>query len=610
MEQQELNLCRQAVYSDNYYDFIIDYKGGYPREDTACFQQVSDRFDIAYYDSSGIPEMNAQNYPYSIIPKCFALMDQTALEVSGILRLQNPAGLDLLGQGIIVGFLDTGIDYTHPAFRNTDGTTRIAALWDQTAENGNPPEGFVYGAYYDEGMINEALASDEPDAIVPEWDENGHGTFLAGIACGSADAAKDFTGAAPLSQLLVVKCKQAKQYLRDYYFVPDGADCYQENDLMLAISWLTRMAERLQKPLIICIGMGSAMGGHAGEDAISVLCDEIGRLRQRGIVTGTGNEANARHHYFKSGLYEGQTDSVEISVGDRVPGFYLECRAAAPEIFRVSVLSPTGERFRGTGAFAGRQSHVFLFEKTTLTVDYVFTGAGSGSQMIFLRFSDPYPGIWTVDLTPVLAIGGNFHCWLPLGSLTGGEVFFLQPDPDVTIVSPGMSTASVTAGAYQAVGGGVYPDSGRGYSIAGTIKPDVLAPGVQVYGPEPGVGMPGTGTGRNISGMEAGGDGTGADLSGMETDRDIFGMDTGRYGTRSGTSVSAAVTAGACAQIFQWGILEQDLTWLNSTHLTSILTRGAVRDSDRAYPNRVYGYGLLDVYGALDALRITGGGRS
>jgi len=573
MEQQDLNLCRQAVYSDNYYDFIIDYKGGYPREDTACFQQVSDRFDVAYYDRSGVPEMNAQNYPYSIIPKCFALMDQTALEVSGILRLQNPAGLDLLGQGILVGFLDTGIDYKHPAFRNTDGTTRIAALWDQTAENGNPPEGFAYGAYYDEGIINEALASEEPDAIVPEQDENGHGTFLAGIACGSTDPAMDFSGAAPLSQLLVVKCKQAKPYLRDYYFVPDEADCYQENDLMLAVAWLNRMALRLQKPLIICIGMGSAMGSHAGEDALSVLCDEIGRLRRRGIVACAGNEANARHHYFGSGLHENQTDRIEISVGERVPGFYLECWASAPEIFRVSVISPTGERFYGTGAFAGRQSHIFLFEKTTLTVDYIFTGTGLGSQLILLRFSAPYAGIWTVELMPALAIEGTFHCWLPLTGLMRGEVFFLRPDPDVTILSPGMSTAAVTVGTYQAVGGGVYPDSGRGYSAAGMVKPDVLAPGVSVYGPEPGAGITAPGTGR--------------------------------YGTRSGTSVSAAVAAGACAQIFQWGILEQNLNWLNATHLANILMRGAVRDSDRVYPNRVYGYGLLDVYGALDALRVT-----
>lgn len=581
MQTADTSLCRKAIYSNDYYDFIIDYNDGYPGEDIVCYQKVSDRFDVAYCDRAGIPEMNLENYPYSIIPKCFTPEDETALEVSGILRLQNPSGLDLTGQGVLVGFLDTGIDYAHPAFRNSDGTTRIAAIWDQTMEDGEPPEGFSYGAYYDAETINAALASENPLDLVPERDENGHGTFLAGAACGSADTAADFIGAAPRSGLLVVKCKQAKQYLRDYYFVPEGADCYQENDLMLAVSWLSRMAERLRRPLILCIGMGSAMGSHAGEDAFSGLCDEIGRLRQRGIVICAGNEANARHHFRISGLEEGQTDSMEISVGERTSGFYLECWAAVPEIYRISVLSPTGERFAGAGVFSGRQSHRFLFEKTTLTVDYVFPGSGLGSQLIFLRFADPYPGIWTVDLTPVLAIGGTLRCWLPPGSLMRGEVFFLRPDPGTTILSPGMSTAAVTVGAYQAVSGGVYPDSGRGYSVAGTIKPDVLAPGVHVYGPEPGAGIYGT-------------------L--LENSRN--GTGTGPYGTRSGTSVSAAITAGACAQIFQWGILEQHLTWLNSTHLSNIITRGAVRDSDRVYPDRVYGYGCLDVYGALEILRL------
>ncbi|MCD8364870.1 MAG: S8 family serine peptidase, partial [Clostridiales bacterium] len=256
----DADLCRTAIYSNDYYDFIIDYSGGYSREDAACFQKVSDRFDIAYYERAGAPGLSLKNYPYSIIPKCFALNDETALERSGILRLQNPAGLDLSGEGVLIGFPDTGIDYTHPVFRNADGTTRIAAIWDQTDETGLPPEGFSYGAYYDRDEINAALRMENPLEVVPTVDENGHGTFLAGVACGSADASADFTGAAPESEILMVKCKEAKRYLREYYFVPDEVPCYQENDLMLAVSWLMRMAEWLQKPLILCVGMGSAMG--------------------------------------------------------------------------------------------------------------------------------------------------------------------------------------------------------------------------------------------------------------------------------------------------------------------------------------------------------------
>ncbi|MCD8152541.1 MAG: S8 family peptidase [Clostridiales bacterium] len=557
-------LYRTAIYSNDYYDFIIDYRGGYPREDTACFQKVSDRFDVVCYGRSASPEMSLETYPYAIIPKCYAPADQTALETGGILRLQNPAGLDLTGQGVLVGFLDTGIEYTHPAFRYADGSTRIAAIWDQTAKNGEPPEGFSYGTFYGRKTIDAALASENPAALVPTVDEYGHGTFLAGVACGSADAAADFTGAAPMAELLVVKCKEAKPYLREYYFVPEDVPCYQENDLMLALSWLLHMADRLQKPLAVCIGMGTAMGNHAGEDAFSAFCDEVGRQRQRVVVTCAGNEANARHHYFRSGLAENDTEAVEIFVGQGVTGFSMECWAAVPEIYRVTILSPTGERFAAVGGMAGSQSHRFLFEQTTVTVEYVVSGFGLGSQLICLRFFAPWPGIWTVELTAALAIEGAFHCWLPQTGLMSGEVFFLQPDPDTMILSPGMSASAVSAGACHTAGGGIWADSGRGYSVSGTVKPDVLAPGVNVYGP----------------GLRGG------------------------YTVRTGTSVSAALTAGGCALILQWAVLRQGMAWLNSTDLSNLLIRGAVRSADRIYPNRAYGYGQLDVYGALEALRV------
>lgn len=565
LKKLQTDLCREAIYSNDYFDFIIDYIGGYSRGNPACVQKVNDKFEIGHYVREDNPELNLQNYPYNTIPKCFALTDQSALEASGILRLQNPAGLDLLGQGVLVGFVDTGIDYTHQAFRNLDGTTRIGAIWDQTIEDGNPPEGFDYGAYFSEDDINQALQQENPLEAVPTTDDDGHGTFVAGVACGSVDASRDFTGAVPLSTIAMVKCKQAKQYLRDFFFVKDGVPCYQENDLMLGMAWLVQLADQMQKPLIICIGMGSSMGNHGGEEAISVLADEFGRLRQRAVVVSAGNEANARHHYFQSGLAEGKTDAIEISVGENVDGFYMEFWAAIPEIYRIAVLSPTGERFPGTvGGVAGSQTYNFVFEKTRLSIDYTIAGARLGGQLIYLRFEKPYPGIWTIEVSPEQIIAGEFHCWLPLTDLLQGEVVFLRSNPDTTILSPGMSQIAVTVGAYQTTSGGLYADSGRGFSTVGTVKPDVLAPGVNVYGPER----------------------------------------RGLYGTRTGTSVSAAVTAGGSAQIFQWGIVENNLLYLNSTDLSNLLIRGAFRSADRMYPSTAYGYGLLDVYNALNTLRI------
>ena len=563
MKIQQIEGCREAVYSNDYYDLIFDYISGYPRIESGCYQRVSDQYDIAYYARAGIPELNLQDYPYQTIPKCFGLTDLSALEASGILRLQNPAGLNLLGQGVLVGFVDTGIDFTHPAFRNLDGSTRIAGIWDQTIADGTPPDDFYYGQFFDREMINRALQAERPFDVVPSRDELGHGTFMAGVACGNADTAEDFSGAVPQAAIAMVKCKQAKPYLRKYYFVPEEVPCYQENDLMLGMAWLMNLADQLRMPLILCVGMGSSMGNHAGEEPISILADTFGRRSQRAIVVSAGNEANARHHYTKTGLGEGMRDRIEVSVGENVPGFYLEFWAAVPEIYRLAVISPSGERFAEGSGTEGRVSHNFIFERTVLTVDYIAAGARLGGQMIYLRFIAPYPGIWTIEVIPELVLEGTFHCWLPLTGLMQGEIYFLRSSPDTTILAPGFSSVAVTAGAYQTASGGINSESGRGYSTIEEVKPDIVAPGVGVYGPEPG----------------------------------------GGYGVRTGSSVAAAVTAGGCAQIFQWGIEENNFRYLNSRDLSNLLIRGAIRDTDRIYPNTSYGYGRLDVYNALNTLR-------
>ena len=557
------DLCKKAVYSNEYYDLILDYIGGYSMGAPECIQQVDDTYDIGFYRRERAPELNLQDYPYLTIPHCMTPMDMTALEVSGMIRLQNPAALDLQGQGVLVGFVDTGINYEHPAFRNVDGSTRILGIWDQTQREGSPPNGMAYGAFYGEEEINAALQAEQPQSIVPERDESGHGTFLAGVACGSADAGAEFSGAAPLAQIAVVKCKQAKQYLRDYYFIPDGAECYQENDLMLGLAWLNRFAYERQLPLVVCIGMGGSLGNHTGEEPLSVQCDELGRRRQRAVVVAAGNEANQRHHERRN-VIQGGSEIIELSVEERVRGFQMEMWTMVSEIYQVSVISPTGERFPKTVVHPGsRQTYTFLFEQTRLTVEYAIVGTRNSMQLICLRFENPLAGIWSVEVQGDLVLGGNVCCWLPLSAFLSGEVFFLRSSPDTTITMPGMSRVAITAGAYQAVGGSIYPDSGRGFSALNAVKPDLIAPGVNVTGPV----LP------------------------------------DQYELRSGTSISAALTAGACAQMFQWGIVENNMRYLNTTELKNLLIRGAGRDEDRVYPSPVYGYGTLNVYDALLRLR-------
>ena len=180
--------CREKILSQDFRDFIIpnyrlDQELVYPKSQI-CVQSLGFGYRVAYVDQSLVEELSIAAYGYNSIPNCYALLDMEAMNETGISALQNYPGLNLRGKGIMIGFLDTGIDYENEIFRNIDGSSRITAIWDQTDQNGQPPDTFTYGSEYTNNQINQALKSDNPKEIVPVSDENGHGTFLASVAAG------------------------------------------------------------------------------------------------------------------------------------------------------------------------------------------------------------------------------------------------------------------------------------------------------------------------------------------------------------------------------------------------------------------------------------------
>lgn len=101
--------CKKQAYSNDYYDFIIPYgeELAVP-EEAACTQRIDEGFDIFYYPRMGYPIVKLGAYTYLETPNCYGLLDRTALEVSGIIRMQNQPALELRGSGVMVGFIDTG----------------------------------------------------------------------------------------------------------------------------------------------------------------------------------------------------------------------------------------------------------------------------------------------------------------------------------------------------------------------------------------------------------------------------------------------------------------------------------------------------------------------
>ena len=522
-------------------------------------------------------------HPYYMIPSLFSPLDYNAMEASGILSAFNSPALNNQGKGVLIGLVDTGIDYRSPLFQNPDGTTRIAGIWDQSVPieedvlpagvpNYYPMGGSSYGTEYTREQINEALASDDPLSLVPTQDTIGHGTFLAGLAAGSSIPQEDFTGAAPEAELAVVKLKPAKKYLRDFYLIPSDAPAFQENDIMMGIKYLRMMADRLKKPLVILLAMGSNSGSHIGTSPLSQVTQNYSGFFGIITVIAGGNETGAAHHFYASIPAGTEYEDVEIRVGkeEEERGFVLELWAADADTYTVGFISPSGERISRIPIIANNETSIpFLLDATTITVNYQLIEAESGSQLIFMRFQTPAAGIWTVRVYNTQRFKGTFHMWLPVQGMISEETVFLRPDPYSTITVPGNSRLPITVGAYDTSTGGIYIHSSRGFTPNQIVKPELAAPGVNILGPS---------VGRKP------------------------GSDTPMT-TRTGTSAAAAITAGAAANLLGWGIVEGNYPTMSEASVKSYLIRGAQRNPALTYPNREFGYGTLDLFQTFLRLR-------
>lgn len=561
------NKCRARIVSEDYQDYILTNEWDYLFENVADSEICNQRMDFVYksvYVSRGngrIPER--EMLPYYAVPQCYALMDLETLTEAGIAQVQNYPTLQLQGSGVLIGFIDTGIDYEHPVFRNVDGSTRIVGIWDQSDQTGRTPRGLDYGSVYTREDIDAALELQNPREVVPHTDTNGHGTFVASVAAGSADVENRFLGAAPDASIAMVKLKGAKTYLREYYGVKSGVECYQENDIMLGCRYLHALANEYDLPLVICIALGCSLGGHNGTTPLSELLEIYGNLVNRVIVTGTGNEADKRHHFQGILTEETPFQNVEIRVGQGVSAFVMELWTDIPNIMTVGLTSPSGETIEPISI---RQSsgivYRFLLEQTTVKIEYRISGERTNSELIFFRFEDPVEGIWTVQVQKVQLTDGVYHMWMPVSELLDGEIYFLESNPECTVTEPGSTPSAITTAFYNGSENSIAISSGRGYTRNNKIKPEMAAPGIDVTGAIP----------------------------------------RGRFAQRSGSSVGTAVMAGASALMSEW-IVYQLGGRANSAQIKEVLILGTMRRSAVPYPNREWGYGTLNVYNTFEVIR-------
>lgn len=550
--------------NEMYADFIVKYMGNF-QEDLGdvpgfSFQKINGIYGVVYAPLAEIGTLNINTYSYSFIPKCYTHMDLGSLSASGITRLQEHPYLQLKGSGTAVAVVDSGIDYRNPVFQNEMGS-RILCIWDQTLQ-GDGKE-VPYGRVFWKKDIDQALASENPLEIVPSVDTDGHGTRMAAIAAGNYFPEENFSGAAPEAMLIIVKVKPAKKYLREFYLFPAEAELFQENDIMTGMDFAVRIANDRRMPLSLCLGIGSSQGAHIGKNPLSLYVDYISQYSLISVSIAAGNEGAARHHYAGRLTERENQASAELRVGNKEPGFTMEFWGEPPEIYNLSLQSPTGE-ILDISASLGEvtQELSFVFVETRVKVNYVSIERQTGYTLVYFQFIQPAPGIWRIFIRGRDGQNVGFHMWLPVQGLISEETYFLEPSPYNTVTAPGDSLESITVTAYQYRDNSLYVQASRGFMPDGNVVPQVAAPGVQIRVPQ---------------------------LNGL-------------YGNASGTSLSAAQTAGAAALLFEWAVIRGNQPYFTGSSVKNYITRGAEREERMQYPNRDWGFGRMDLYHTFELL--------
>ena len=546
-----------CIKSEEYVDFFVRYSAlleEYLRDiKDFCITRINEKWSILSINRSEYQNFGYEDLNFNSVPDIYSLQlaygEVADIENAGIYRVQNQPYLNLKGQGVLIGLVDTGIDYLSEAFRSQDGKTRIAYLYDQEEEKEYSSEDINAAIYAKQNNEN-------PYSIVSSRDLNGHGTALAGLAGGYIE--NQYVGAAPYAEFAVVKLRQAKEYLKEYYF-SEGTECYSEVDIVRGIASLNDFAEKAKKPISIITGFGSNLGSHAGTSVLSDLLNDISGIIGRCVTTCAGNYADSRLHF--GGCFE-QGDSVaaELRCPRAVEGLWVSIWFAPGAEYTLTIISPTGQVESPIGLKTGiKTTLVFRADASRAEIYYGVNDGVTERSIASIRLFTPSEGLWVIRVNYLIGLRGSVDMWLS-SVANKSNVYFINGTPENTITEPGNSINPITSGAYDSANGSLYPGNGRGYTSDGRIKPDFVAGGVNVP-----VLRPDARPGLLLT-------------------------------QATGSSLSAAIVGGAAALLLEYGVVKKQFPFMRTYTIKNFMARSTIKREGYSYPNPVLGYGILDLY--------------
>lgn len=534
------------VQEERFIEFIVLYQGT-AEEMRSEAESVGVRFDDLNYGfgilTVKVSEINKidqiTRLEYVELPQILETTDFQSNRASCVQPAWNSYGLS--GEGTIVGFLDTGIDFTHPAFKDTNGQTRIQYIYDiQT------------NSVYTREDINNSLKLDDPYSVIPIQDISGHGTHVAGIACAGGSIDFDNYGVAYKSDIIMVRVVRAGTINQAL-----------STQLIRGIKFLIEKSEELKKPLTINISLSTNQGGHNGRTLLERYIEIVSTVEKVTIVVAAGNEGNVGHHVG------GEVESVvriPLSIASGEKALTIEFYKTLINSFSIEIISPIGissqiimldqkynERYIG-------RIKVVSYNMGATPTDRI----GQTNIRISTTDNQIVQGEWTLILRSLNQYKGYYDMWLPIAEGLNPQTRFLQPDVENTLGIPATVEGVISVGSYSYINNTLSPFSGRGVSRPGRDrKPDLLAPGESI-----------------LSAAVGGG-----------------------FDTKSGTSMAAPAVAGICSLLCEWGIIKENDIYLYGARIKNYLCRGAKRPiSNFNYPDIAYGYGLVCVSDAINII--------